>query len=410
MILLLALIASLQFPPDSTNQFIGTWLNHASSNVGVTQIVITSENGILSAHAWGLCVPSDCDWGIAPLTLKDGTETAVFHTGPVVTTMYLVRMPNDTLLAAYKSEFKDRSEFKDQDHTESFDREKRNPNDESARRLLKRVADAYGSLTSAEFAFEVADQSTNRSTATRSKSLTHLFISSSGRLRQETSGSGERTIRISDGKTVWTYFPESNQYEMYSAGDQRISIADRYRSIDQVRGSTNITGSEHLGDVDCTAVKIERPDSVRILWIDPKTNFILKDDATRTVSAPPNSETLHSVTTFSIARVLPSMDEQLFSFDPQKVAAKPREELQRQARTKSVGTQAPDFTLFDLENKPVRLSALKGKAVLLDFWATWCPPCREALPNVELLNREFKEKGLIVLGVDARRPKTKPRF
>jgi thiol-disulfide isomerase/thioredoxin len=63
-----------------------------------------------------------------------------------------------------------------------------------------------------------------------------------------------------------------------------------------------------------------------------------------------------------------------------------------------------------LENKPVRLSALKGKAVLLDFWATWCTPCRAALPNVELLNREFKEKGLIVLGVDAEEAKDQTAF
>jgi peroxiredoxin len=136
------------------------------------------------------------------------------------------------------------------------------------------------------------------------------------------------------------------------------------------------------------------------LWIAPKTNFILKENSTSTTSLPTGVFTIHSATIFSLARVLPSVDQQLFSFDPQKLNAKPRQELQQQAKRNSVGTHAPDFTLSDLENQSLRLSDLKGKVVLLDFWATWCHPCREALPAIELLHREFKDKGLVVLGVD----------
>jgi peroxiredoxin len=42
---------------------------------------------------------------------------------------------------------------------------------------------------------------------------------------------------------------------------------------------------------------------------------------------------------------------------------------------------------------------LKGKVVLVDFWATWCPPCREELPIIEKLHKEFKDKNLVVLGI-----------
>jgi peroxiredoxin/outer membrane lipoprotein-sorting protein len=409
MILLLALIASLQFSPDSTSRIIGTWVDHDSSTLGVTQIVISNKNGGLDAHAWGACAPVDCDWGTTPITVKDGTPTAVFHTGPIVTTMYFVILPNDMLMAVYKSESKESPEFKDQDHTESFDREKANANDESARRVLEKVAEAYSNLTAAEFEFEEASQHTNQSTASRSKRQTHLWIASSGRLRGETFLLGERAILISDGKTYWTYFPESNQYTAYPAGP-RVSVIDGYRSIDQVHGSMSVSSSERLGDVDCTLVKILRPGRVRILWIDPKTNFVLRDDVTRTITTPANSTTIHTVTTFSVARAVPSVNEQQFSFDPQKMQAQARDEVQRKARTESVGTQAPDFALNDLGNQPIKLSELKGKVVLLDFWATWCAPCRAALPDLELLNRDFKDKGLVVLGVDDEDAKDQAAF
>jgi len=60
---------------------------------------------------------------------------------------------------------------------------------------------------------------------------------------------------------------------------------------------------------------------------------------------------------------------------------------------------AADFTLQDMNGKNVKLSNYRGKVVLLDFWATWCPPCRAAIPGIEKLHEAYKEKGLVVLGV-----------
>jgi len=60
---------------------------------------------------------------------------------------------------------------------------------------------------------------------------------------------------------------------------------------------------------------------------------------------------------------------------------------------------APDFTLQDMGGKTVKLSDQKGKVVLLEFWATWCPPCRAAVPGLEQLHKAYKDKGLVVLAV-----------
>ncbi len=65
----------------------------------------------------------------------------------------------------------------------------------------------------------------------------------------------------------------------------------------------------------------------------------------------------------------------------------------------AIGQQAPDFTLSDPEGNPVSLSSLNGNYVLIDFWASWCGPCRRENPNVVQLYNEYSSKGFEILGV-----------
>lgn len=62
------------------------------------------------------------------------------------------------------------------------------------------------------------------------------------------------------------------------------------------------------------------------------------------------------------------------------------------------GKKAADFTLKTLDGKNVKLSDYKGKVVIIDFWATWCPPCRKGIPDLISLQNEFKDK-LVVIGI-----------
>ena len=76
------------------------------------------------------------------------------------------------------------------------------------------------------------------------------------------------------------------------------------------------------------------------------------------------------------------------------------------------GVQAPDFTLTTLDGSKIRLSDFRGKAVLLNFWATWCPPCKVEMPWFADLQKQYGKDGLVVLGVamDDTEPATIAKF
>ena len=129
---------------------------------------------------------------------------------------------------------------------------------------------------------------------------------------------------------------------------------------------------------------------------------------------PKSNVALYAVKQYAGYDIDPAKVEPLFNSLPASTKAWPsavalHERIQIAKKT-AIGNYAMNFTQNDTLGKPVSLSSFKGKYVLIDFWASWCGPCRKENPNVVKVFNKFKDKNFTVLSVSLDRPDAKDKW
>jgi peroxiredoxin/outer membrane lipoprotein-sorting protein len=302
--------------------------------------------------------------------------------------------------------------------------------DLTAKDVLQKVTAAYSHITSV------------RIKATREQNVAHggRTAFGSAELDMAADGShryairfienGRSALAVSDGDTTWRARLDQKFWtQMAAASIASADVGDTGAA--PRRDLFTFATSALLGQFVAIAKQAEDPqfvrsDAVKVsetkipcyvvrcragkvdydLWID-KERFLVLQDRERMEKQGDVVETKVKLTALEIN---PKLDDSLFHFQPGK-GWKEAESLllPGEDHVALAGTRATNFALKTLDGESVQLDQTRGKVVVLDFWATWCPPCRVELPSIEKLRGEFGD-AVQFYGVNDEEPGTVRSF
>lgn len=308
-------------------------------------------------------------------------------------------------------------------------------NNES-RDLLQRVSETYKNASQFRFEGEaVRLMSAKLRNDIQKYSLT-LAGTSSGKLLYLSDDSITPAHIIFDGTTLWRVFPASRQYIQGNIQGDLRKIADggqenrmainrahfekeRYFRLTENLLSSHLLPEETLDfdgqEVPCFVVHATyQPRSVssspitihRTFWIDKKTHLIRRDEFVQRGALFPNAPfdevDSRSILKYHVASINEPPDDSLFHYDPPSHFSRVTEFVPyyKANANKLIGKPATDFSAKTLEGTPLKLSDFKGKTVFLDFWASWCEPCRQQTPFLIKLYQQAKNQGMVFIGIN----------
>jgi thiol-disulfide isomerase/thioredoxin len=303
--------------------------------------------------------------------------------------------------------------------------------------LLEQVSKRYADAKS--YHIEAVEERTTKNDYENCLQKTRLVAAESlgGRYYYEGYSHMGGSVKVSNGKNVWVYHTIEKQYTQkplseVSVNERRIipfteeaanqakilrrslaEIANRYKSAlllpDEFISVNGRAKQVSVIRVQTADLKRTVPEYTfdETLWIDKDNDTILKtkqNSHSFLISGAGHVPLdMQTETTYQVVELDRPVSESLFSFNP-PADAKLIENFPDPTRDFGgpdlTGQVVPDLTLKAADGTTVALSSFRGKPVLLDVWATWCPPCIKALPVLSRLVDETKDRGLITISVD----------
>ena len=275
----------------------------------------------------------------------------------------------------------------------------------AAMQILQRTAATYQKLNS--YAFDVTVHLSRGSAVAEQCSTMTGERTTKYRIDDHDSKS---KLRIADGKVEWVLSRSSNTYTKTSLTPTAWTPISDFENIDQhVVGAEIMREEQYVADgknVQVYVVGVTRnpwppgtlPNTNLMMYRIDETTFAVYEVTAHTPDQIGETETT-LYTNLSWNQHVP---ETTFAFSPPSLSEEAASTPSSAPLTATlIGAEAPDFTLQSIDGRRVSLRDFRGKVVIVDFWASWCPPCRAEMPYLEELQKRFAGKGLVVLGLDS---------
>ena len=255
-----------------------------------------------------------------------------------------------------------------------------------------------------------------------------VAVDGKGRMRDEVASTTVGGMIVSDGRHTVMYNVTLGQYVRRAGAADSVlkafnnkgvgnTLIARYAGV--ATGATDAkrlpdeTVSLDQGKRDCLVLEVTYPppnprpqvqEMPRVFWIDKQTHLVVRQRTLVKADMPQMGGKVEQEenVTFRRALIDPPLPDSLWVFRPPPGSREVAEFVANRPEEGNgfTGKPAIDFTLKDLKGRAHGLKALRGKTVLLDFWATWCGPCRLTMPQVAKIHAEYRNRGVEVMSIN----------